>query len=162
MAKHVVSLELSPQGVTKAIREVQAYQKEFLHKIELLMNKIAYEGSDILRYEIVSTDAVMFGELLASVSAVYSGGVAIISMGTDHAAFVEFGTGSTGAANPHPEPPGGWKYDVNARGEKGWWYFGDWDGNWHWTKGMPSRPVMWNTSQQIPDLVAKLAKEVFS
>lgn len=60
---------------------------------------------------------------------------------SDHACYVEFGTGIVGADSPHPKP---WAYDINGHGEDGWQYLGD-DGRLHWTMGSESRPFMYNT-----------------
>lgn len=160
MGRTVIKVPLSTQGINQAIKELRQFKADLLGKIDLLMKVLADQGAEILRYKIVQMDAVMLGELLSSVDGVYTNNVAVIRMGTDHAAFVEFGTGYQGKINPHPEPKG-WKYDVNAHGEAGWWYWGDWDNNWHWTNGFPSRPVLWETAQEIPALVKKLAREVF-
>lgn len=67
----------------------------------------------------------------------------IISVDSDYAEYVEYGTGIVGSNNPHPKPIN-WQYDVNAHGDEGWKYIGD-DGKLHWTKGMPSRPFMYDT-----------------
>ena len=160
MGRRVIKVPLSSHGVDKAIKEVAAFKKDVLRKVDLLMNVLAEQGAEILRHKIVQMDAVMFGDLLSSVDGVYANGVAVIKMGTDHAMLVEFGAGVVGAQNPHPEPQG-WRYDVNGHGEAGWWYWGDWDNNWHWTKGMPSRPVVWETAKEVPYLVNRLVKEVF-
>lgn len=160
MGRRVIKVPLSSHGVDKAIKEVAAFKKDVLRKVDLLMTALAEQGAEILRHKIVQMDAVMFGDLLSSVDGVYANGVAVIKMGTDHAMLVEFGAGVVGAQNPHPEPQG-WRYDVNGHGEAGWWYWGDWDNNWHWTKGMPSRPVVWETAKEVPYLVDRLVKEVF-
>ena len=160
MGRKVIKVSLSTQGVNRALKELAAYKADVLRKIDLLMTSLADQGAEILRHKIVQMNAVMFGDLLSSVDGVYTNGVAVIKMGTDHAMLVEFGAGVVGAQNPHPEPQG-WRYDVNGHGEAGWWYWGDWDNNWHWTKGMPSRPVVWETAKEVPYLVNRLVKEVF-
>lgn len=79
-----------------------------------------------------------------------------VGKGHEYATFVEYGTGIVGKGNPHPKAAG-WVYDVNAHGVKGWWYpttnddpnpytrVGS-DGILRaWTKGMPSRPFMYET-----------------
>ena len=74
----------------------------------------------------------------------------------------EFGVDDsiTGLHNPHPNASvSGWKYDVNEHGESGWFYYRD--GEWHWTKGMPSRPFMYETDLELILEISKIAKEVF-
>ena len=109
--------------------------------------------------------AVDTGELLESMQAqagdvIENGGEWIVFTDCPHAAFVEFGTGVTGSMNPHPDTSlVGWRYDVNEHGDAGWFYFKD--GEWHWTKGMISRPFMYETGRDLKKLVSKTAKEVF-
>jgi len=62
---------------------------------------------------------------------------------SDHADFVEFGTGIKGSENPHPKPTG-WTYDVNNHGDSGWVYC-DANNNFHWTAGTESRPFMYKS-----------------
>lgn len=76
--------------------------------------------------------------------------------------FVEFGTGVVGLAHQHPESyKAGWGYDDYGHGEAGWWYptteqdlnpykWTDKEGQLRaWTKGMPSRPFMYDTMQWL-------------
>jgi len=83
-------------------------------------------------------------------------GIAISISGAD-VMFVEYGTGMVGSRAGHPDASGsGWIYDVNSHGESGWWYpttandknptkkETD-DGFIAWTKGMRSRPFMYET-----------------
>lgn len=109
--------------------------------------------------------AVYTGELLNSIQSepgamISNGSQWIIYTGCEWAPFVEFGTGIIGSGNPHPDPGlANWKYDVNGHGEAGWHYYKD--GGWHWTKGMPSRPFMYETGRDLRKIVPKIAKEVF-
>ena len=99
------------------------------------------------------------GELYNSIHAEQKSGVGYVIADAAHAAFVCFGTGIVGKNNQHPNIAiAGWKYDVNDHGELGWWYIGR-DGRAHWTKGMPSRPYMYNTAQQLRQIVIPAAKE---
>lgn len=74
-----------------------------------------------------------------------------IRYSSPYAVYVEFGTGIVGKNNPHPNPLQ-WSefrgYDVNGHGDAGWHYL-DTDNKLHWTKGMPARPVMYNTRQWL-------------
>lgn len=70
------------------------------------------------------------------------------------------GTGVVGAQNPNPNNSvPGWVYDVNEHGEAGWVYFKEKDGKYHWTKGIPSRPYMYDTAQILRDSIPDVAKE---
>ena len=163
MGKHTINFSLDTSSVAKAIKQIDQYKREFQTKWNSLLDRLVEEGTEIAKVKVVQLDAVMFGDLLNSIEGVYdpATGIGLIVAGAPHAVFVEFGTGIVGAQNPHPEIIPGWRYDSNNHGEAGWWYLGDWDGNWHWTKGMPSRPFMWETARELPMLFDKLVREVF-
>lgn len=101
--------------------------------------------------------------------------------GTDHALFVEFGTGQVGQQSSYPYgfPEGiSWSYNTGKTirqalndivihgstfvkaGEYYWSYVGK-DGKIHITKGMPSRPFMYNTANELMDKIVETAREVF-
>lgn len=68
----------------------------------------------------------------------------IITIGTDYALFVEYGTGIVGKKFPHPDPKS-WKYDVNEHGVKGWWYFDDSQNRFRWTRGRSASAFVYKT-----------------
>jgi len=74
-----------------------------------------------------------------------------IGLNSDYAEFVEYGTGIEGFKEQHPDPYS-WSefygYDVHDHGEKGWKYPKE-DGTYGWTRGMPSRPMVYNTKQYL-------------
>ena len=82
-------------------------------------------------------------EVASSVKLVNTGDGITLVASSDHADYVEFGTGIRGAESPHPKP-NGWSYDVNEHGDDGWVYKGK-DGKFHWTAGTRSRPFMYET-----------------
>lgn len=161
MGKTTIKFSLDTSEVNRAIREIKKYEEDFLHKWRSLMNRLVDEGAEIAKTKVRQMDAVMFGDLLGSIEGVYhpATGIGLIIAGSPHAVYVEYGSGVIGSRNPHPEPISG--YDRNNWGDAGWWYWGDWDSNWHWTAGMGSRPFMWETSKELPALFEKLAREEF-
>lgn len=160
-----ICIGLSASEFEKAAREVEKYKKEVVKKTRLLAQRLAEKGVEIAKIKIMQFPAVDTGELLESMQAqagdvIENGGEWIVFTDCPHAAFVEFGTGVTGSRNPHPDTSlVGWRYDVNEHGDAGWFYFKD--GEWHWTKGMISRPFMYETGRDLRKLVSKTAKEVF-
>ena len=160
-----ICIGLSESEFEKAAREVEKYKKEVVKKTRLLAQRLAEKGVEIAKIKIMQFPAVDTGELLESMQAqagdvIENGGEWIVFTDCPHAAFVEFGTGVTGSRNPHPDTSlVGWRYDVNEHGDAGWFYFKD--GEWHWTKGMISRPFMYETGRDLRKLVSKTAKEVF-
>lgn len=158
---------LSDKSFRKLARDIREYRKSLSNKCEEFAYRMAEEGVAIAQMKILGFDAVMTGELLDSMNLeagdiVSNGATYYIYTDCDWAAFVEFGTGIVGIENPHPETGlANWKYDVNDHGDAGWWYFND--GEWHWTKGMPSRPFMYETGKELRDMsvILNIAKDVF-
>lgn len=161
----VVKFGLSVKEVQNAIKEIKSYQSDLNRKCEILAQRLAEEGVVIAKVKIMQFPAVYTGELLNSIQSepgamISNGSQWIIYTGCEWAPFVEFGTGIIGSGNPHPDPGlANWKYDVNEHGEAGWFYYKD--GEWHWTKGMPSRPFMYETGRDLLEIVPKIAKEIF-
>lgn len=117
------------------------------------------QGVEIAKMNVSDMNAYDSGELYNSIHGESNGNVGYVIADAAHAAFVCFGTGIMGANDPHPNIAiAGWRYDVNGHGELGWWYIGR-DGKAHWTKGMPSRPYMYQTAQVLRQMVIPAAKE---
>lgn len=152
---------LSVGSIKAARKELQQYKQEVEKKIKLVISQLIAEGVEIARKEIISLGAVDSEWLYKSLDGlIYTDGKSgIIFTDCPYAAFVEFGTGVVGKSNPHPEIP--WKYDVNQHGEIGWVYYDEESGRFRWTKGMPSRPFMYNTSRELLERAEKIAKAVF-
>jgi HK97 gp10 family phage protein len=153
---------LSTTEINRAIRELEQYKKELNRKISSLIEALTDRGVEIAKAQIRELGAVYTGELEESITGYFNPTVqvGIIRAGAPYAIYVEFGTGIVGAGSPHPAPAG-WRYDVNNHGEAGWWYFNDRDQKWHWTKGIESRPFMYNTVQILERESVRIAKEVF-
>lgn len=173
MAKKI-TITLSQKSVQDAISQIKAYQNDLTYKCQLLAEKLAEKGVEIARLQLADLDAIFTTELISSVHAEYKGsqkggGIWAVVAGTDHAMFVEFGTGIVGKRSPYPGnlPEGvDWQYASGktirqlADGRYGWFYQDDY-GEWWFTEGMPSRPFMYYTSIQLRDIVVKTAREVF-
>lgn len=160
-------VNLSAKSFRKLAKDIRDYRNGLQDKCEEFAYRMAEEGIAIAQMKILGFDAVMTGELLDSMNLeagdiVSNGATYYIYTDCDWAAFVEFGTGIVGSENPHPETGlANWKYDVNDHGDAGWWYFND--GEWYWTKGMPSRPFMYETGKELRDMsvILNIAKDVF-
>lgn len=175
MAKKTIKLDcFSQSSIQNAIKALQSYQNNLTYKCQLLAEKLAEKGVEIARVQIADLDAIFTSELLQSVHSEYrgsikGGGVWAVVADSKHAAFVEFGTGVIGKANPYNGtlPEGvDWQYASGktirqlADGRYGWFYKGK-DGNWYFTEGMPSRPFMYNTANELRSIIVSTAKEVF-
>lgn len=174
MAKKVFKTELSVKGIEKLKKKLLEYKSSLQYKVDLLAKTLAEDGVDIARANVARLDAIFTGELIASIHTEYGGsskGTAIfyIVVDSEHAAYVEFGTGQLGMEGgyPYPFPEGvDWQYNTGktifevSPGQYGWFYKAD-NGQWYFTQGMPSRPFMYETSLDLMKLVVKIAKGVF-
>ena len=169
-----ITMSLSTDSIQKAIDELNKYSDELTYKARLLAEKLAEQGVEIARVQISDLNAVFRGELLASINASYvgsmpSGGIWAVVSDSDHAVFVEFGTGIIGKNSPYTgKLPDGvsWQYASGktirqlSDGRYGWFYPGK-NGKWYFTEGMPSRPFMLMTANELKRKVKAVAKEVF-
>lgn len=159
------STGLYAKGFRDIAKQISRYRNDLTDKCEKFACRMAEEGVALAQLKILDFDAVFSGDLLNSMNleagdVVSNGAAYYVYTDCDWAAFVEFGTGLTGKESPHPEA-NGWKYDTNSHGESGWWYFKN--GAWYWTRGMPSRPFMYETGGELRDItrIANIAKDVF-
>lgn len=165
MTGHTITFNLSVSSVKAAIKDLEDYKKDLANKCNMLSQKLAEKGVEIAKLKIGEYDAIYTGELLTSINCeqgavVQDGAKWIVYTNCPWAKFVEFGTGIVGSKSPHHDTSIiGWKYDVNEHGEEGWFYFRD--QKWHWTKGLPSRPFIYETAQDLREIVVYTAKEIF-
>ena len=172
----VIKANLSVKSITDAIEQIRKYQEELDSKVKEFTKRLAEEGVQIAKANVVDLDAVFTGELLGSISSEErpSGkntSVYVIKADSDHAIYVEIGTGMVGASSPYP----GKLPVVYAQGKKfitlkesfgkypagtyGWFYYKN--GQFFFTEGMPSRPFMYNTGVELRNKIGIIAKEVF-
>jgi hypothetical protein len=174
--KRKFKTDLSVNGINNLKKEMINYRDNILQQKLLLLTKIlAEKGVIIAQANVARLDAIFTGELMGSIHPLNGGSgnntaIFFIVADSEHAAFVEFGTGQMGmeAPYPYPLPPGAdWEYNTGktifeiSPGQYGWFYPGN-DGRWYFTQGMPARPFMMETALELMMLVEKTAKEVFA
>lgn len=175
MAKRVFKTNLSTNGIDQLKKDLLYYKSNILHqKVNLLAKLLADKGVEIAKVNVARLDAIFTGELINSIhaekgSSISGTAIFYIVADSEHAAYVEFGTGQMGAEGgyPYPFPPGvDWQYNTGktifeiSPGQYGWFYPSD-DGKWYFTQGMPSRPFMYEITMELMKLVVSTAKEVF-
>ena len=168
----IIRVNLSPEGVADAIKELENYKKEVETKARLLVEKLTDLGANLVRVKIVSMGAFDTGELLSGVSGYYSPtlNAGFVRVTSDHVAFVEFGTGVVGKSAPHPGEEylarAAWGYATGAKifttkdGRVGWIYPTD-NGEYRFTEGMVARPFMYETALELQREFPRIVKEVF-
>lgn len=152
----VIKCALTADSLDHAIEELKAYRDAVEQASAAVVKRITEDGAKQAQELVSYMNAVDTGELMGSIVGEAQEKRGVIRATAGHAAYVEFGTGVVGAGSPHPV---GWEYDIHGHGEKGWNYIGD-DGRLHWTKGMPSRPYMWDTAQMLAEAVPDIVAEV--
>lgn len=172
--KTEIKINLNEKGsIGKATRKLHAYKKRIQQKTSLLVQKLTDYGVEIVQIKIVNMGAYYSGELLSGVSGYYSPtlNAGFVKVASDHAAFVEFGTGVVGQNNSHKNgeylSKAAWSYASGAKifttqdGRVGWIYPTD-DGEFRFTEGMKSRPFMYETALELENSFNRVAQEVFS
>ena len=174
MAKYKFKSDLSVDGIANLRKQLQDYKNNTLQtKLKEFVRKLAEEGVEVAQGNIASLEAIFTGELFNSIHTRDGGStkdsaIFFVIADSEHAAFVEYGTGQRGEENPYPyDFPEGVQWDYNSGstiiefspGEYGWFY--PRDGKWYFTQGMPSRPFMYETAITLSQRVKKIAKEVF-
>ena len=161
------------KSIQKAVKELERYRKKIETNTKLLVQRLADEGAEIARLKIVSLGAYYSGELLSGVDGYFSPtlNAGFVRVTSDHAAFVEFGTGVVGQNSPHKNgeylSKAAWQYASGTKifttqnGKVGWIYPTD-DGRFRFTEGMASRPFMYETALELQRSFPSIAKEVFS
>lgn len=175
MARRVFRADLSQKGIRNLQKQLENYKDNILQqKIDLITLTLAEKGVDIAQVNVAKYDAVFTGELISSIKTKFGGSgkgkcVFYVVADSEHAVFVEFGTGQMGAegAYPYPLPPGvDWEYNTGktifevSPGQYGWFYPGE-DGQWYFTQGMPSRPFMYETAMELYQMAVKTVMDVF-
>lgn len=153
----VIHVELSLDSIERAIEEVKAYQKKVKSLGNNVVKRLATDGAENAKELASFMNAVDTGELVGSISGKAKGNTGYVLANCEHAAFVEFGTGVKGLRAQHPSPISGWEYDRNGHGDAGWYYFKN--GQKHWTKGVESRPYMYDTAQMMAQAVPEIVAE---
>lgn len=174
-----ISFELTKESIQKAIDEIHDLQNKLSGAIEEIIRNATDKGVEIAQIEIADMGAVGTSTLIDSIMGEYDGKQRTGNIFTmlDYAVLVEYGTGIVGANSSHPGlGDADWNnpesvtvkgetystYDQNNHGEAGWWYpsptgwYTPKDGvtneegmSLAWTKGMPSRPFMYNTMREL-------------
>ena len=168
-----ISVNLNADNSIKnAVKELKQYKKDVEAKTRLLVQRLTDEGAELVRVKIVNMGAYYSGELLSGVDGYYSPSLnaGFVRVTSDHAAFVEFGTGVVGQNNPHKNgeylSKASWSYASGTKifttkdGRVGWIYPTD-DGGFRFTEGMKSRPFMYETALELQNNFQRIAKEVF-
>lgn len=162
MAK-TISVELSPESINKAIKEVQEYKAWVLRKESELRTKLAERGAEVARIKFAG--AKYDGKNDVTVRVDNTGSVAVIYAEGSAVAFIEFGSGAKyGYGHPyageHGLGPGTWSDGPDGKGHwddpNGWYYT-----HGKKTHGNPPAMAMVQAVQRMTEEITTIAREVF-
>lgn len=160
MAKNKFSIE----GITDALSWLDDRKLMLEQRMPSFLNKLSELGYTVVRAEILRSGAYYSGELYESVGTRQNDTEAIVYVHSDHAIFVEFGTGPVGkGGTQHPQTADPNPYVVGGTGKDHWTYFDEVAGEFRTTSGMQARPFMYMAMSRIKaKQIYKIAKEVFN
>lgn len=175
-----IDMTLDEGSIQKAINDVQKLRTDLAEALADLARYVTEElGVGIAKMFIAQYPAIMTSALVESINGKYNTKMheGEIFTEVEYAVLVEYGTGIVGKNTPHPgrddpdwiNPSGtivGGKtyseYDSGEHGEAGWYYPAPWgwvkapDGKMlAWTKGMPSRPFMYDTMRELENEIER-------
>ena len=170
-----IIVDLSAEGIEKAIREVKEYKEWLERKTVELRNRIAEEiakdasfGFNSSAVEVIVGEEVQTGTVDVVVEE--DGDVAVVVANGTDAVWIEFGAGVyyNGGVGTSPNPlikevP---EFTIGSmskyRPDKLGWKFKGEDGEYHYTHGTPASMPFYNAVQGVITDIASIAKEVFS
>lgn len=161
-----INIEIDIFDFEKGSAKFNLLLEKYEDAIQDAIEEIMYKAEQKL-YENLTNYGLMGSELSSDCGVRQTGDYSFeVYAESDHAMFVEFGTGIVGENNPHPDPKG-WVYDTKGKGEEGWWYPTDnpYPGQRHfisddgtllaWTRGQEARPYMYDTYRYIRRIVTR-------
>lgn len=165
-----IKVSLDKRSISKAIKELNNYKVDLERKTQMIVIRLANEGYSCVVKNLANIR--YSGSLQNSVGLSISKNYAMVYVSSEHAVFVEFGTGSKGAESPYTGVTDinyqynigetiGW-YNVKGEMKYGWFYYDELKKKVIFTEGMPSRPFMWNASQTLRyQKLNEIIREVF-
>ena len=172
VGKTKITIELSEQGIDKAIKELADFKRDFLKKVDLLREKVAERLADEAKKDFtgaVVDDLIKGGQKYAQVdvSVDKRGNITVVVASGEDAVWIEFGAGvyhnGSHGSSPHPN---GAELGLTigsfgkGNGKKETWGFYE-DGELRLTHGTPARMPMARAVTTVCNEISQIAKEVF-
>lgn len=162
--KHL-KINLNSRGdISRAIKalSLNSSSNNLQGNVEKFVEKMVEKGVDIAKSYCPVESGDLKGSIKGKVEKDTSKIVGKISVGTDHAAFVEFGTGVVGQGTYPNVAQTVYAYDVNGHGEEGWNYFDETRQQYFHTKGHVANPFMYKTARDLRGYANDIAQEVLN
>ena len=169
MPKKTVKFNLfDDKELNNAIKWLQNYQKNFRRKVQILIDRLAKEGLQVIQTTMESVPSEEKGSYYTEIVNNSKGEIigAAIRLTGDKVLFIEFSAGITYGTDSYPLPSGD-KYGMGTYPGKGhwdspygWWYV-DEQGNKHHSYGNRAYMPMYHAEQAIIMQIKHIAREVF-
>ena len=172
MGKKVIRVSLSPDGIDKAIRELEKYKQDFLEKVETYRRRMAEEIAASASFNFGSSimeDTIKGGSRKPNVTVNVDerGSISVVVANGEDAVWCEFGAGvyhngSVGSSpNPYSKELG---FTIGnygkGYGKRNVWGYYD-NGELILTHGTPASMPMYNATQEITKKAIEIAREVW-
>lgn len=153
-----ITIDLSVEGINKAIKDIEKFQKEVENKLDLLCKRLAELGVSVVADDYGYTRG---GEITVDWEKVDDG--YLVTAAGKGVMFLEFGagdeagTGFQGADVPVDTSPGSWSSTHGKQySENGYWV---WNG--HVFRSIAPRSGMYFATERIKQEAESIAKEIF-
>ena len=171
-----IVVDLSAEGIERAIREVREYKEWLERKTVELRNRIAEviqtnadSGFNSSPVEVLPIEGVQIGTVDVTIEE--DGDVTVVVANGEDAVWIEFGAGVyyNGSVGASPNPlvsENGLPFTIGSMSNSnpyklGWKFKGE-DGEYHFTHGTPASMPFYNAVQGVINDIASIAREVFS
>lgn len=169
MAKKI-SISLSQKSIQNAIKEIEAYKRQFIDRNELFVRRLAELGIPVIDQNIAAAqgDSDKNHNTYIKINSFGSYSEAKLVVEGSDLLFIEFGSGIhyNGSAGTSPHPKGEeFGYTIGSYG-KGqgkndfWFYYAD-TGEAVMSRGTESTMPVYRASQEIIQNIHRIAREVF-
>lgn len=169
MSRKTLKINLfDDKELNNAIKWINNYQKTFPRKLQILIDRLAKEGLQVIQTTMESVPDEEKGSYYTEIVNNSKGEIigAAIRLTGDKVLFIEFSAGITYGTDSYPLPSGD-KYGMGTYPGKGhwdspygWWYV-DEQGNKHHSYGNRAYMPMYHAEQAIIIQISHIAREVF-
>jgi len=164
LSKRVIRFELSPEGIDKAIEEIERFKIDMLKAMAEVINALGLRAYGTATLTLESNAKVVSSELIDSLAmsdkATFDNRVFFVRTDCEYAVFVEYGTGIKGAEHPEASRVG-WEKNQKGKGEAGWPFFSEAFGEWYTTHGQGATPFMYNAKMTVKNEAEKYVATIF-
>ncbi len=164
MRKTTIKCSLNKESIDEAIKELNAFKREFLEREKKLVERLAMIG--VKEASVRFTTAMYDGTNDTEVTLTeIKNGYSIIANGKA-VAFIEFGAGvyhNTSEPYPNPRPEGivGIGEYGKGKGKQQAWGYKDENDELVITRGNPAAMPMWYASEEMKNAILTVVREVF-